>query len=66
MPKYEIKVSNDIPSWNNGWSVVGFEVFRSWAGERRVDGVDFVGPVYYYLTDVVVKPKRTPMGKNHE
>jgi len=40
--KYEIKV-------NNNWAEVSFSIFRSWAGERKRDGKNYLGKVYYYL-----------------
>ena len=45
----------DIP----GWSVVDFITFRSWAGRRKVDGIDFVGPVYFYLSNKKIDRDKT-------
>jgi|GEM_PF-4855594 len=42
-PVREIKV-------NGGWLSVDENVFRSWAGHRRVDGVAFHGPIFYFLS----------------
>lgn len=30
------------------WVEVTHFIFRSWRGDRRVDGVPWVGPVFYY------------------
>lgn len=35
------------------WVPVGWDTFRSYAGERRMDGQPFEGPVYYLGTDKV-------------
>jgi hypothetical protein len=28
------------------WSRVGYEVFRSWTGGRRMNGLEYLGPIY--------------------
>jgi hypothetical protein len=43
--KYELKV-------NAVWSEVDWYIFRSWNGERRINGLAYVGPVYYLGTTV--------------
>lgn len=43
MKKFEIKVYDS-------WTQVSWNVFRSWGGPRRVNGKDFHGPVFYFLT----------------
>lgn len=39
MPLYEIEV-------NSKWLEVTHNIFRSWTGERRIDGFEYDGPVY--------------------
>lgn len=48
MDVYEVKV-------NNFWRKVDENIFRSWQGERRLNGEDYSGPVFYYLTNKIVK-----------
>lgn len=38
---------------NNRWCKVASGEFRSWTGPRRIDGVEYNGPVYTYLTNEV-------------
>jgi len=45
---YEIKVRP-----TSGWTKVTAYIFRSWSGERRLDGEIYEGPVYYVGTNEV-------------
>lgn len=45
--RLEIKVRAE----SDRWSSVSKEVFRSWSGERRLNGQPYFGPVYLYLTN---------------
>jgi hypothetical protein len=47
-PIYEIKV-------HGGWITVNYYIFRSWGGQRRVNGADYGGPVYLLGTDTVYR-----------
>ena len=40
---------------NKSWSEVTPSIFRSWTGKRRIDGVSYSGPHYYFLSDEVAK-----------
>ncbi len=40
---FEIKV-------NRSWVKVRYDIFRSWTGERRVDGAPYHGPVVEFLS----------------
>lgn len=46
--KYEIEV-------NNNWAEVSLSIFRSWTGKRRKNGKDYLGKVFYYLSNSVFK-----------
>lgn len=46
MNKYEIKV-------NKAWHAVDEGIFRSWGGERRLNGDTYKGPVYYLGSEKV-------------
>lgn len=43
---------------HGSWLRVGPYVFRSWAGKRRRNGEDYVGPVYLLGTDRVFERPR--------
>lgn len=47
---YEIRI-------NKEWMIVSYEVFRSWDGERRKNGLAFLGPVYYPFSNQVSKER---------
>ena len=40
---------------NKNFVEVSPEIFRSWAGKRKIDGMVYNGAVYYYLSDSVSK-----------
>ena len=35
----------------SGWFKVTEDIFRSWAGRRRLSGVEYHGPIFYFLSD---------------
>ena len=45
---YEIKIQDS-------WHAVDDAVFHSWSGERKLNGIPYNGPVFYYLSDKQVK-----------
>jgi len=40
---------------NKAWHQVSLWIFRSWAGPRRIDGVDYDGTVFYLGSDRAVQ-----------
>lgn len=36
---------------NSSFTEVSPNIFRSWSGKRRIDGKNYSGPRYYFLTD---------------
>ena len=48
-PKYEIKVNSSVVV------EVSKNIFRSWSGERYLNGVVYIGPHYYYLSKEVTE-----------
>lgn len=41
----------EIEIRNDQWSKVDCNVFRSWTGQRRLNGEQYVGPRYNFLTN---------------
>jgi Protein of unknown function (DUF5661) len=59
-PKYEIEV-------HDKWHETSKNVFRSWGGKRRLDGKEYKGPVFYWLSHGKAPMKeneRTPLEYN--
>ena len=52
--KFEI-----ISRTGGSWIEVSEYIFRSWSGPRRLNGVEWVGPVYLLGTDTPVQSART-------
>lgn len=48
MDNYEIKIKKS-------WHTVDEQVFRSWQGERKLNGNPYSGPVFYYLSNEQVR-----------
>lgn len=46
---YQVKV-------NGVWTTVSETIFRSWNGQRKMNGHAFHGPVFYYLSHQVSRP----------
>ena len=40
---------------NSSWVKVTEWIFRSWGGQRRIDGNEYHGPVYYLGEDEVAR-----------
>jgi len=48
----------EIDAQGGGWKKVDPKIFRSWRGERRINGEPYDGEVYLYFTNELVrKPK---------
>ena len=44
----------EIEIWHAGtFAKTTFEVFRSWSGRRKINGVLYSGPVYEYMSDKI-------------
>ena len=51
---YEIKTKS-------GWHPTALAFFRSFAGERRMDGEPYRGPVYFLGSDTVSRTEPNPL-----
>jgi len=43
----------EIEIRTNRWSTVTADMFRSWAGNRKINGRPYAGPVYFLWTNQV-------------
>jgi hypothetical protein len=59
--KYDFNESLCCEVFNNGgWARVTEREFRSWNGERRVQGNPYFGPIYYYSTNEIAENPTKP------
>jgi|ERR1041384_3953518 hypothetical protein len=40
---------------NKNFVEVTSDVFRSWAGKHKIDGKEYKGPIYYFLSDTLAQ-----------
>ncbi len=48
---FDFNIRAHLEIWVHYWMKADPKIFRSWQGPRRVDGRDYQGSVYYYLTN---------------
>jgi hypothetical protein len=46
----------DIEIRTNHWSSVTADIFRSWAGNRKINDRPYAGPVYYLWSNEISTP----------
>lgn len=51
--KLEVLISDNF--FGTRWAETSSEMFRSWSGDRRINGVAFNEPVYKFLSNETVE-----------
>jgi len=51
--KLEVLISDNF--FGTRWTETSAEMFRSWSGDRRINGVAFNEPVYKFLSNETVE-----------
>lgn len=51
--KLEVLISDNF--FGTRWTETSSEMFRSWSGDRRINGVTFNEPVYKFLSNETVE-----------